>query len=84
MLQNEPTPQPDTDTERSGDIVDGAGATGQVSWVLTGPDGEVKESGTAYNTITTYGFDPVTGMPTGGEITSVKGRVVDVCELLAR
>ena len=29
-------------------------------------------------------FDPVTGAPTGQEITSVKGRVIDVCELLAR
>ena len=28
--------------------------------------------------------DPVTGAGTGYEITSVKGRVIDVCELLAR
>jgi hypothetical protein len=54
VLQNEPTPT-DTDTERPGDVVDGAGVTGQVSWVLTGPDGEVKESGTAHNTITQVG-----------------------------
>jgi hypothetical protein len=54
VLQNEPTPA-DTDTERPADIASGAGATGQVSWVLTGPDGEVKESGTAYNTITQIG-----------------------------
>ena len=59
MLQNEPIPA-DVDTERPGDIVDGAGATGVVRWVLTGPDGEVKESGTAYNTITRIG-DQVLG-----------------------
>jgi hypothetical protein len=54
--QNEPNPtDTDTDTERVADLVSGAGATGQVSWVLTGPDGEVKESGTAHNTITTIG-----------------------------
>lgn len=29
-------------------------------------------------------FDPVTGEGISAEITSVKGRVVDVCELLAR
>jgi hypothetical protein len=32
----------------------------------------------------TFTFDPVTGEPTSLEFTSVKGRVVDVCELLAR
>jgi hypothetical protein len=56
VRQNEPNPtDTDTDTERVADLVSGAGATGQVSWVLTGPDGEVKESGTAHNTITTIG-----------------------------
>jgi hypothetical protein len=32
----------------------------------------------------TYTFDPVTGEPTSLSIDSVKGRVIDVCELLAR
>ena len=52
MLQNEPTPQPDTE---SADLESGAGATGEVTWVLTGPDGEVKSSGTNHNTITQVG-----------------------------
>ena len=76
MLQNEPTPQPDTDTEQSADIVDGAGAVGKVSWVLTGPDGEVKESGTSYNTITTVGdqllSERAVGITTLGVPTGMK------------
>lgn len=38
-----------------GEIRDGGGAVGRVEWVLTGPDGEIKERGTAYNLITQVG-----------------------------
>src|SRR4051812_4014611 len=34
---------------------DGSGIDGQVEWVLTGPDGKVKDKGRAFNVITTTG-----------------------------
>jgi hypothetical protein len=34
---------------------DGSGIDGVVEWVLTGPDGKVKQQGTAYNVITDIG-----------------------------
>jgi hypothetical protein len=40
---------------QGGTINDGSGIEGQVTWVLTGPDGKVKRSGTAFNVITDIG-----------------------------
>jgi len=51
VLHTEPTPTTD-----EGVIVDGAGATGTVTWILRDEEtGEIKQTGVAYNTITRIG-----------------------------
>jgi hypothetical protein len=71
VLNTEPTP-----TTEEGVIVDGAGATGTVTWILRDEStGEIKQSGVAYNTITRVGDQrlgeggalptPAVGIPNG-------------------
>jgi hypothetical protein len=51
VLNTEPAPITD-----EGVIVDGAGATGEVTWILRDEStGEIKQTGKCFNTITTYG-----------------------------